>query len=111
VAVTTTTNGDRHHGQNIWRCVVSISGVRGRRLGEKTVPGAWLRAPDEEDDVNPMFNWAIVAERMQTLQAEAEAARRARRLGRIRRPIALAGGLPRRRVAVRGMMIKAVEEL
>ena len=61
--------------------------------------------------MNPMFNWAIVAERMQILQAEAEAARRARRLGRIRRGIVFVGGLFRRCVAVRGMMIKAVEEL
>jgi hypothetical protein len=44
-----------------------------RRGGEKTIPG--LRAMIEEDTMNPNFTYAIVAERMQTLQAEAEASR------------------------------------
>jgi hypothetical protein len=35
--------------------------------------------------MNPNFNWAIVAERMQTLQAEADATARARHAVRIRR--------------------------
>ena len=35
--------------------------------------------------MNPNFNWAIVAERMQTLQTEAETASRARHAARIRR--------------------------
>jgi len=35
--------------------------------------------------MNPNFNWAIVAERMQTLQAEADTAARARHTARIRR--------------------------
>ena len=35
--------------------------------------------------MNPNFNYAIVAERMQTLQAEADAATRARHAARIRR--------------------------
>ena len=39
----------------------------------------------EEDTMNPNFNYAIVAERMQTLQAEADAATRARHAARIRR--------------------------
>jgi len=39
----------------------------------------------EEDTMNPNFNWAIVAERMQSLQAEADTAARARHAARIRR--------------------------
>ena len=35
--------------------------------------------------MNPNFNWAIVAERMQTMQAEADTAARARQAARIRR--------------------------
>ena len=35
--------------------------------------------------MNPNFNYAIVAERMQTLQAEADTAARARHAARIRR--------------------------
>jgi len=42
----------------------------------------------EEDTMNPNFNWAIVAERMQTLQAEADTAARARHAIRIRRAAA-----------------------
>ena len=38
----------------------------------------------EEDTVNPNFNYAIVTERMQTLQAEADQAARARHTARIR---------------------------
>jgi hypothetical protein len=43
------------------------------------------RATIEEDTVNPNFNWAIVAERMQSLQDEAATAARARHATRIRR--------------------------
>jgi hypothetical protein len=39
----------------------------------------------EEDTMNPNFNWAIVAERMETLQAEAATASRARHAVRARR--------------------------
>jgi hypothetical protein len=45
----------------------------------------------EEDTMNPMFNWAIVAERMQTLAAEAGTAARARQARRFRRALAVAG--------------------
>ena len=38
----------------------------------------------EEDTMNPNLNWAIVAERMHTLQAEADTAR-VRHAARIRR--------------------------
>jgi hypothetical protein len=44
----------------------------------------------EEDTMNPNFNWAIVAERMQTMQAEAGAAGRARDAARARRAAARA---------------------
>jgi hypothetical protein len=44
----------------------------------------------EEDTVNPNFNWAIVAERMQVLAAEADTATRARHVARIRRSTASA---------------------
>jgi hypothetical protein len=44
----------------------------------------------EEDAMNPNFNYAIVAERMQTLQAEADKAVRARHAARIRRGTARA---------------------
>jgi hypothetical protein len=40
--------------------------------------------------MNPNFNWAIVAERMQSLQAEADRAARARHAARIRRGTARA---------------------
>jgi hypothetical protein len=39
----------------------------------------------EEDTMNPNLNWAIVAERMQALQAEAGTAARARHAARARR--------------------------
>ena len=42
----------------------------------------------EEDIMNPNLNYAIVAERMQTLQAEAATAARARHAARIRRATA-----------------------
>jgi hypothetical protein len=42
----------------------------------------------EEDTMNPNFNWAIVAERMQTRQAEAETAARARYAARVQRAAA-----------------------
>jgi hypothetical protein len=35
--------------------------------------------------VNPNFNWAIIAERMQALQSEADTASRARHAARIQR--------------------------
>jgi len=38
----------------------------------------------EEDTMNPNFNWAIVAERMQRLQAEADATARRRAAVRTR---------------------------
>jgi hypothetical protein len=44
----------------------------------------------EEDTMNPNFNWAIVAERMHALQAEADTAARARYAARIRRATARA---------------------
>ena len=44
----------------------------------------------EEDTMNPNFNWAIVAERMQALQTEADTAARARHAARIRRGTARA---------------------
>ena len=40
--------------------------------------------------MNPNFNWAIVAERMQTLQSEADTVARARHAARIRRGTARA---------------------
>lgn len=40
--------------------------------------------------MNPNFNWAIVAERMQALQAEADTVTRARHAARIRRSTASA---------------------
>jgi hypothetical protein len=40
--------------------------------------------------MNPNLNWAIVAERMQTLQAEADTAARARLAARARRAAARA---------------------
>jgi hypothetical protein len=39
----------------------------------------------EEGTMNPMFNYWAVVERMQTLQAEADTAARARHAARIRR--------------------------
>jgi hypothetical protein len=44
----------------------------------------------EEDTMNPNFNYAIVAERMQALRAEADAATRARHAARIGRGAARA---------------------
>ena len=78
--------------------------------------------------MNPNFNWAIVAERMQSLQAEAQAeadaaarraaARHAGRVGRARRPrsrwgLALAAAALSRRTGstARGITIKAGEAL
>jgi hypothetical protein len=54
----------------------------------------------EEDTMNPNLNWAIVAERMQTLQAEADTAR-VRHAARTRRGTARArlARRPRRRLA------------
>jgi hypothetical protein len=71
-------------------------------VGVTDDPGA-SRAMLEEDTMNPNFNWAIVAERMQRLQAEAgatsrlRAAARARQARRPRRGLAFAlAGLGRR---------------
>jgi hypothetical protein len=42
----------------------------------------------EEDTMNPNFNWAIVAERMQALRVEADTAAQARQARRSRRALA-----------------------
>jgi hypothetical protein len=63
---------------------VSIRAAALRRGGEKTIPGR-SRATIEEDAMNPNLTWAIAAERMQTQQADAGAARRARHAARARR--------------------------
>ncbi len=62
--------------------------------------------------MNPMFNWAIVAERMQTLQAQADTLARARQARRSRRALA-AVGVGRRHPGstVRGITLKAGEAL
>jgi hypothetical protein len=59
-----------------------VVGVRRRSRGRSL-------ATIEEDTMNPNFNWAIVAERTQTLQAEADAAR-ARHAARMQRGTARA---------------------
>jgi hypothetical protein len=66
----------------------------------------------EEDTMNPMFNWAIVAERMQAVTAEADTAARARQARRYRRALA-AAGVGRRHLGstVRGITLKAGEAL
>jgi len=66
----------------------------------------------EEDTVNPNFNWAIVAERMQAVAAEADTAARARQARRFRKARA-AAGMGRRHPgsAVRGITLKAGEAL
>ena len=51
--------------------------------------------------MNPNVNWALVAERMQTLQAEADTAARARHAARIRR------GTARTRLARRSRRVLA----
>ena len=63
--------------------------------------------------MNPMFNYWAVVERMQTLQAEADTAARARQLRRSRRGLALVAGLGRGRpvTTARGIVIKAGEAL
>jgi hypothetical protein len=65
--------------------------------------------------MNPTLNyWTIVADRIDSLQAEADAAGRARWLRRRRRALATAAAGPaRRRYAdtIRGIMMKLVEEL
>jgi hypothetical protein len=77
----------------------------------------------EEDTMNPMFNYWAVVERMQSLQAEADAAARhaaarhaaarARQPRRSRRGLALVAGLGRGRpgTTARGIVIKAGEAL
>jgi hypothetical protein len=66
---------------------LSISAAGFRRGGEETIPGR-SRATIEEDAMNPNFNWAIVAEPMQSRQAEAATAARARQAAGIRRATA-----------------------
>jgi hypothetical protein len=63
--------------------------------------------------MNPMFNYWAVVERMQSLQAEADTAARARRLRRSRRGLAFAAaGRGRRRgTTARRIVIKAGEAL
>jgi hypothetical protein len=66
----------------------------------------------EEDTMNPNFNWAIVAERMQALQAEADAVARARQARGFRRALAAAGvGRRQPGSTVRGITLKAGEAL
>ena len=62
--------------------------------------------------MNPNFNWAIVTERMQTLQAEAATVTRARQARRLRKAWAVAG-VGRRHLGstVRGITFKAGEAL
>jgi hypothetical protein len=60
--------------------------------------------------MNPNFNWAIVAERMQALRSEADTAARARQARHSRHVLALAvAGVGRRHLgsAVRTVAIKA----
>ena len=66
----------------------------------------------EEDTMNPNFNWAIVAERMQAAAAEAETAARTRQARRFRKARA-AAGVGRRHLGstVRGITVKAGEAL
>jgi hypothetical protein len=71
-----------------------------------------MRAMIEEDTMNPMFSWAIVAERMQALTAEAATAARARQARRFRRLPAAAGvGQRHPGSTVRGITVKAGEAL
>jgi len=63
----------------------------------------------EEDTMNPNFNWAIVYERMQALQAEADMVARQ---ARFRRALAVARvGRRRPGSTVRGITLKAGEAL
>jgi uncharacterized ferredoxin-like protein len=66
----------------------------------------------EEDTMNPNFNWAIVAERMQAVAAEAGTAARARQARRLRKARA-AAGVGRRHPGNtgRGISLKAREAL
>jgi hypothetical protein len=66
----------------------------------------------EEDTMNPNFNWAIVAERMQAVAAEADTASRARQARRLRRARAVPG-VSRRHLTstVRGITLKPGEAL
>jgi len=66
----------------------------------------------EEDTMNPNFNWAIVAERMQAAAAEAETAARTRQARRFRKARA-AAGVGRRHLGsiARGITFKAGEAL
>jgi hypothetical protein len=58
-------------------------------VGVTDDPGPF-RAMIEEDTMNPNFNWAIAAERMQALRSEADTAARSRHAARIRRGTARA---------------------
>jgi hypothetical protein len=90
---------------------VSICAVVLRRGGEKTIPDRY-RATIEEDTMNPNFNWAIVAERMQALQADAEKMTRARRARRLREAWAVAHvGQRHPGSTVRGITFKTGEAL
>jgi len=62
--------------------------------------------------MNPNFNWAIVAERMQAAAAEADTAARARQARRLRKARA-AASTGRRHLGstVRGVALKAGEAL
>jgi hypothetical protein len=66
----------------------------------------------EEDTMNPNFNWAIVAERMQALQSAADTAARARWARHYRRALT-AAGVSRRHPGstVRGITFKTGEAL
>jgi hypothetical protein len=89
---------------------VSICAARLRRGGEKTIPR--FAAMIEEDTMNPNFNWAIVAERMQAVAAEAGMAARARQARRSRRALAvLRVGRRHPGSTVRGTTLKAGEAL
>jgi hypothetical protein len=66
----------------------------------------------EEDTMNPNVNWAIVAERMQALQPEADTAAGARQARHHRRAL-VAARVGRRRLGstARGITLKAGEAL
>jgi hypothetical protein len=66
----------------------------------------------EEDTMNPNFNWAVVAERMQAVAAEADTAARARQARRSRRALTAARvGRRQRGSTVRGITLKIGEAL
>jgi hypothetical protein len=66
----------------------------------------------EEDTMNPNFNWAIVAERMQAMQAEADTVTRARQARRLRKAWTAARvGRRHPGSTVRGIALKTGEAL